>query len=305
MNHLLTAQHIAIGYQSGKRCSTVHSDLSFALEAGQLTCLLGANGMGKSTLLRTLAAYQPALGGVIRLQGKPLETFSERELSRTIGVVLTDSTSVGGLTVEELVALGRQPHTGFFGRLRARDRARIEEAMQQVGISDKAHRYVAELSDGERQKAMIAKTLVQECPLILLDEPTAFLDACSRIDIMTLLHRLAAEQGKAILLSTHDIHQALQLSDQLWLLTAEGITTGCTEDIVLSAAIQRLFPEGRIAFDERTGGFLPLTAGQDEITVSAASPTLRHWLLNFLRRNGWRGVIGEQATSATPHIHVE
>ncbi|MBP3668716.1 MAG: ABC transporter ATP-binding protein, partial [Bacteroides sp.] len=204
---VIQAQDLCIGYRTGKQEKMVHEHLNFQLHAGELTCLLGANGAGKSTLLRTLSASQPALDGNLSLLNKPLKDYSEKERSRTIGVVLTDKTFAGGLTVYELIALGRQPHTGFFGRLHKEDRIIIEKAMEDVGIAHKAKNYTAELSDGERQKVMIAKALVQECPLILLDEPTAFLDVVSRIEIMHLLHRLAVEQDKAILLSTHDIEQ--------------------------------------------------------------------------------------------------
>ena len=219
---VIEGKDLSIGYRKGKVTKYVHRHLNFVLRRGELTCLLGANGTGKSTLLRTLAAAQPALGGELNLLGRKIGAYTERERSRTIGVVLTDKTQAGGLTVYELVALGRQPHTGFFGRLRQTDKDIIRHALQAVGITDKASQYTAELSDGERQKVMIAKALVQECPLILLDEPTAFLDVVSRIEIMTLLHRLAEEEQKAILLSTHDIEQALVLADRLWLLTPEN-----------------------------------------------------------------------------------
>ena len=166
---VITANDLCIGYRQGKQEKRIHGHLSFRLYPGELTCLLGANGTGKSTLLRTLAASQPALSGELFVQEKPLSAYSEKERSRTIGVVLTDKTQAGGLTVYELVALGRQPHTGFFGRLNKTDHSIIEEALEAVSISHKAHSYTAELSDGERQKVMIAKALVQECPLILLD----------------------------------------------------------------------------------------------------------------------------------------
>lgn len=158
----------------------------------------------------------------------------------------------------ELVALGRQPHTGFFGRLHRHDHAIIQEALNAVGITHKAQSYTAELSDGERQKVMIAKALVQECPLIILDEPTAFLDVVSRIEIMTLLHRLAVEQNKAILLSTHDIEQALVLSDKLWLLSKEkGLQCGVTEDMILSHQMDNLFSHSNIRFDYDHGIYYP------------------------------------------------
>ena len=263
----------------------------FILHAGELTCLLGANGTGKSTLLRTLSASQPALSGTLDILGKPLAEYTEKERSHTIGVVLTDKTFAGGLSVYELVGLGRQPHTGFFGRLSKEDKRIIEEAMEHVGIAHKARSYTAELSDGERQKVMIAKALVQECPLILLDEPTAFLDVVSRIEIMHLLHRLAVEQQKAILLSTHDIEQALVLSDKLWLLSKEhGLQTGVTEDIILNHQMENLFNRKDIRFDYDHGVYYPLANGQKEIFVSSENPTLLHWTINALNRQGYQCV---------------
>ena len=181
---VIQGKDLSIGYRTGKKEKIVHQHLNFQLHAGELTCLLGANGAGKSTLLRTLSASQPSLAGELHILNKPVSEYTEKERSRTIGVVLTDKTFTGGLSVYELVALGRQPHTGFFGRLTKEDRRIVEEAMENVGIAHKAKNYTAELSDGERQKVMIAKALVQECPLILLDEPTAFLDVVSRIEIM-------------------------------------------------------------------------------------------------------------------------
>ncbi len=287
-NTAITAHALSIGYRTDRKVHTVHSGLSFSLRQGELTCLLGANGAGKSTLLRTLSASQPALGGELTVMGKPLSEYTERERSRTIGVVLTDKTFAGGLTVYELAGLGRQPHTGFFGRLRKEDKRIIDEALENVGISHKKHSYVAELSDGERQKAMIAKALVQECPLILLDEPTAFLDVVSRIEIMNLLHRLAAEQGKAILLSTHDIEQALTLADRLWLLSAEhGMLCGETEDMVLAGHMDSLFDNKGICFDYDSGSYNPTVCGGQDISVVCEDKTLMHWTLNALRRHGF------------------
>ena len=225
---------------------------------------------------------------------KPVTEYTEKERSRTIGVVLTDKTFAGGLSVYELIALGRQPHTGFFGRLNKDDRRIIEEAMENVGIAHKARSYTAELSDGERQKVMIAKALVQECPLILLDEPTAFLDVVSRIEIMHLLHRLANEQQKAILLSTHDIEQALVLSDRLWLLSREnGLQCGVTEDIILSHRMEHLFPRKNISFDYDHGVYYPTVCGHRQVQVECADKTLLHWTMNALNRHGYQCITHE------------
>ena len=298
---VIQGQDLSIGYRTGKQEKIVHEHLNFQLHAGELTCLLGANGTGKSTLLRTLSASQPALSGKLDILGKSLTEYTEKERSRTIGVVLTDKTFAGGLSVYELVGLGRQPHTGFFGRLNKEDKRIIEEAMENVGIAHKAQSYTAELSDGERQKVMIAKALVQECPLILLDEPTAFLDVVSRIEIMHLLHRLAVEQEKAILLSTHDIEQALVLSDKLWLLSKEhGLQTGVTEDIILNHQMENLFPHKDIHFDYNHGVYYPTVTGQRKISVESEDKTLLHWVINALNRNGFQCLSTPQI--GIPHL---
>lgn len=294
MSHpaLLSARQLSIGYRQGSSEKRVHENLTFDLFEGELTCLLGPNGAGKSTLLRTLAAAQPALLGSIQLRDRAINSYTERELSRIVGVVLTDKTFAGGLSVYELVALGRQPHTGFFGRLSAQDHKKIEESLEAVGIAHKAQNFTAELSDGERQKVMIAKALAQECPLILLDEPTAFLDVVSRIETMSLLHRLAPEKKISILLSTHDIEQALVLSDRLWLLSStNGLQQGVTEDLILDGSLERLFERDSIHFDPLHGSYYPAVNHHREIHVSAADETLLHWTINALNRNGYNARI--------------
>ena len=305
---VITATDLCIGYRTHKGEKKVHEHLSFGLYPGELPSLLGANGAGKSTLLRTMSATQPSLAGELQLLGKPLQQYSEKERSRTLGVVLTDKTQAGGLTVYELVALGRQPHTGFFGRLHPKDHLIIKEALDAVGIAHKAESYTAELSDGERQKVMIAKALVQECPLIILDEPTAFLDVVSRIEIMHLLHRLAQEEDKAILLSTHDIEQALVLADRLWLLTdTDGLRCGTTEDLILSHAMDSLFPNASdIRFDLMHGIYSPTVEGKRHICLETDDEVLRHWTQNALNRNGFLCLSAADApeTAALPRLHA-
>ncbi len=286
---VISAQQLSIGYRTSRNhVKCVHSNLDIALYAGELTSLLGANGAGKSTLLRTLSGAQPPLSGEVSINNTPLKGISRHLLSRTIGVVLTDRTSVGGLTVREVVALGRQPHTGFFGLLSAHDNRVVDEALEACGISDKSHRYMASLSDGERQKVMIAKVLAQECPIVLLDEPTAFLDIVSRIEIMSLLHRIATQHHRAILLSTHDIEQALVLSDRLWLLSREeGLSSGITEDMILNGKLNNLFPKSDLRFDPLHGSYYPTVMPGTSILVECQDETLLHWTINLLNRNGY------------------
>lgn len=278
---------LTIGYRRGRVSNKVQEKLNLSLFSGELTCLLGANGTGKSTLLRTLSASQPSLGGELLLLGKPITSYTEKERSKMIGIVLTDKTFAGGLTVYEVVALGRQPHTGFFGRLHREDRLLINHAVEAVGISHKVRSYFSELSDGERQKVMIAKALVQECPLIVLDEPTAFLDVVSRIEIMALLHQLAIERHKAILLSTHDIEQALVSGDKLWLLSKRGLECGVTEDLILNHQMDTLFERCDIRFDYDHGIYYPMAKGKKAILVESDDKILRHWVFNALNRHGF------------------
>lgn len=302
---VISAQHLDIGYrEGGNGVKCVHRNLDIALYAGELTCLLGANGAGKSTLLRTLSGSQPPLTGDVWVNGTLLKGLSRHLLSRTIGVVLTDKTAIGGLTVREVVALGRQPHTGFFGRLSAHDREVVDHSLEACGIADKQARYMASLSDGERQKVMIAKALAQECPIVLLDEPTAFLDIVSRIEVMSLLHRIAVEHQRAILLSTHDIEQALVLSDRLWLLSREnGLVTGVTEDLILSGKFDNLFPHTDIHFDPLHGSYYPTVQRRKTIVVECADETLLHWVVNMLNRNGY-GVSFDGKNVAVPLLRV-
>lgn len=304
MDAVIEARTLSIGYRQGRRGDKlVQRELDFSLDAGSLVCLLGPNGAGKSTLLRTLGGMQPPLGGELLLGGRPLSAYPERERSRLIGLVLTDKTFAGGLRVRELVALGRHPYVGFFGRLSAGDHRVVERAIEQTGIGSKADSYIAELSDGERQKVMIAKALAQECPLILLDEPTAYLDVTSRIEIMHLLHRLA-RQGKSILLSTHDIEQALLLSDRLWLLSKSwGILCGVTEDLVLQGQMSRFFGRGSIAFDVQDGAFRLEDGTLRPLAVEAA-PGLMRWVQNALMRSGFKAVPGTVGMPADLRLKV-
>lgn len=301
---VLEGKQVTTGYVRGRHIMVVHEGLDFCLKSGELTCLLGCNGAGKSTLLRTLSSIQPALSGQLTLLGRPLSDYSPRERSKNIGVVLTDRTQSGGLSVFELVALGRQPHTGFFGRLTAYDKSLVTRAIDAVGIGNKARSYVAELSDGERQKAMIAKALVQECPLIILDEPTAFLDVVSRIEVMALLHRLAVEENKAILLSTHDIDQALVLADRLWLMSpGKRMICGVTEEVILGGGMDALFSHPSIHFDLMHGVYSPKVCGDRHIVLQTDDEVLRHWTQNALNRHGFL-CLSEQTSADSPVLKV-
>jgi iron complex transport system ATP-binding protein len=250
---VIETRNLSIGYAKGVALNT---SINLQLFAGELTALLGPNGAGKSTLLRTLCGFQPATKGTILLSNRLLSNYSRRELSRTIGVVLTERTNAGGITVKEMVSLGRQPYTGFLGRLSGEDTRMVEESIEAAGIMNKSDYYVSELSDGERQKAMIAKALAQQCPVIILDEPTAFLDITSKIETMLLLKKLVSEQKKTILLSTHDLEIALQMSDKLLLMKQrQPVIFGTPETLISDGTVSAFFSSEKIQFDAETGKF--------------------------------------------------
>ena len=250
---VLETRSLSIGYRLGKGGEVVvHPGLDLQLREGELTCLLGLNGAGKSTLIRTLCGFIPSLSGEVTLCGKAISAYSQSEFSRTVGVVLTDRTSAGGITVRELVALGRYPHTGFFGRLSAHDYDVVDKSLESVGIAHKAASFVADLSDGERQKAFVAKALAQECPLVILDEPTAFLDVTSRVGMMALLRRIAHEEGRSILLSTHDLDAALDFADRLWLQEKSSpMLCGSPSELLADGSLERFFSRDGLRFDAR------------------------------------------------------
>lgn len=247
---ILTTRDLAVGYRNGSRQITLLEGLNLHLDKGKLVALLGQNGAGKSTLLRALTCDEQPLSGAIMVNGNNLLNMSQKERSHLIGLVSTERIQAGALTVTELVGLGRQPHTGFLGRLDDEDHEIVRQAMTDAGIINKADDYVASLSDGERQKVMIAKALAQQTPIIILDEPTAFLDVASRIETMRLLQALAHERGKVVLLSSHDISQSLMLADELWLITTDRqVITGSTNNLVSSGAMDHLFNNPSIHFN--------------------------------------------------------
>lgn len=299
-NANINIQNLSIGYslKYGKQ-KLVKSNINQELYEGEITCLLGANGSGKSTLLRTLAGFQPSLGGEILYNNKSINSYSDAERSLLIGLVLTDKIYAGGISVFDLVSLGRHPHTGFFGSLKNHDKEIIFDSMEKVGISHKSDAYVSELSDGERQKAMIAKALAQECPVILLDEPTAFLDVGSRIEIMYLLKELAKKEQKSILLSTHDIETAIRLGNRFWLMDKNlPFTSGMPEDLIVNDIFSQFFDKKNIQFDNQTGTLQICHQLTQNIYISGDT-IFCNWIGNALRKKDLNPVVGE----GFPQIH--
>lgn len=271
---MLKVENLTIGY--GEKA--IASGLSFELGKGTVTALLGANGIGKSTLFKTISGELKALGGSVEIDGENALQMKPREMAKVVSLVTTDRVNVASLTVRQLVSLGRQPHTGFFGRLSSADRLKVEEAIRSAGILHKAESFLTDLSDGERQKAMIARAIAQDTPLMLLDEPFSFLDVASRIEILALLKKMAAETGKCILFSSHDVAQALRMADRLLLLlppspptsssfpsssspssTTPTLLAGSPKELIANGSISRLFTSPAVIFSPSQTDFIAST----------------------------------------------
>ncbi len=257
---LLECHGLATGYGHGLLRRTVTCGVNCSLAKGTFTAFLGANGTGKSTLLRTLAGLQPPLEGYVEIDGLRVDRCRPKELARLVSVVMTSAKGAsGGLTAAETVAMGRHPYTGVTGRLNEYDRAVVESALDRVGVTHLASRHIASLSDGERQKVMIAKALAQEAPLMVLDEPTAFLDAASRVETLSLLSSLARNDARTILLSTHDIGLIMDVTDNLWLLMPGGeLVDGRPEVLVSNGEVGRMFAGRGVRFDPERGDFVAM-----------------------------------------------
>lgn len=250
---MLQVSDLSIGYNG----NTICSGINFEPKEGTVTALLGCNGAGKSTLFKTISGELKAITGEVLIAGKEIRKMSNSEKAKVIALVTTDFINAGGLTVRELTSLGRAPHTGFFGRLGSADNEIVEKAMFNAGIAHKSNSFVADLSDGERQKALIARAFAQDSPLLLLDEPFSFLDVASRIEILSLLKKMAAEKNKTIIYSSHDVAQALRMADNLLLFTADRqIISGTPHVLIETGKIKLLFANDDVIFSPTQNDFI-------------------------------------------------
>ena len=246
---LLKIGKLDVGYKTKRERKVVVSAINATLHAGDVVALIGQNGAGKSTLLRTLSAFQPPLSGKAEFAAGDVARLSPGELAKCVSVVLTEN-SFATLTVEELVSLGRTPYTNFLGHLTADDKAIVAAAMERMEVLHFAKRAVSTLSDGEKQKCLIAKAIAQQTPLMFLDEPTAFLDFRSKVQLFRTLRDLAAEAGKAIVVSTHDIEMALRFADKLWLIYDGRLYEGSTQELAADGLLQRFIDGDGIKYDK-------------------------------------------------------
>ena len=248
-NNILETLNLTIGYTHKYGDISIAKDLNICLKEGQLVCLLGKNGVGKSTLLRTLSKTQDKLGGEIRIDKKDLYKINTLQLAKKMSLVFTERIPESQLSVYELIALGRQPYTNWLGKISNEDTIKINEAIKLVGIENLIHRKHYELSDGQLQKVMIARALAQDTDIIILDEPTAHLDLHHKIEVFKILKKLVFESKKTIIVSTHEVNLALQLADVLWLMTSEKFTSGNTDSLIESGDLEKLFPKNQIIFN--------------------------------------------------------
>lgn len=254
-NNILSAAGLSIGYPSGKESHAIASGLDINLQAGALITLIGANGIGKSTLLRTLSGIQKPLSGEVLLSGKKITDFKPSELAQNLSLVLTDKLPPSNLTVFELVALGRQPYTNWLGKLTDEDLHKVNQAIGLTGIDPFSGRKHFEISDGQLQRVLIARALAQDTPLIILDEPTTHLDLLHKVSVFKLLKGLCKKTGKCILFSTHDIDLAIQLSDQMLVMTEGQLIQDTPKELISKGAFNALFKNSAVVFDAEKGKF--------------------------------------------------
>lgn len=305
---ILQIDDLVIGYHSRglakeakkhgrkNRSKVVAEKLFLNLAEGELVCLLGPNGSGKSTLMRTIAGVQKPICGHVMLDGKRLEKLSAKEVARHLSIVLTDRVMTGNLSVYALVTLGRYPYTGWMGNLSPDDEAIVRDAIETTGTRRFAHRHISDLSDGERQKVMIARALAQDTPVILLDEPTAHLDLPNRIEVVRLLKQLAREQSKSIVMSTHELDLALQAADRIWLMSPAGgeddnkgieMISGMPEELILDGRLEKAFKRNGFEFDRTSGSFRIHNQRNGSIGL-VGEGMLAYWTKRALERVGYR-----------------
>lgn len=284
---VLSTHNLSIGYSKKKNRTTVQSGLNLELLAGELVCLIGQNGCGKSTLLRTLAGLQKPLTGKVLVDNIEFDKYRIHEKARKLSLVLTDRVEIENASVSDIVRMGRQPYSNWWGSLSEEDYRIIDEAIEMVHLTHKSDSHLNELSDGERQRVMIAKALAQDTPLVLLDEPTAHLDLPNRVEIMLLLHRLAHRTGKAIIISTHELDMALQAADRIWLMTkTDGIECGVPEDLVLQGHFHTAFQSNSYFFNSANGNFSMNYPMTKKVWVEG-DKTRMYWTLRALARAGY------------------
>ncbi len=281
----IVGKNLSLGYTKQKSRKEILQELNFSLYDGEMTCLLGPNGVGKSTLVKAILGQLKPFTGDVLLNGKPISTYSNEALAKELSVVLTEPFLPGNMTVGQLVSMGRIPHTSWTGKLSEADLLAVDEALEATKITYLKDERLGEISDGQRQKAMIARALAQDGKVMVLDEPTAHLDLVNRFEIMHLLHEISKTQQKAILVVTHDLEIALETADKFWILNCGSpMICGLPEDLVISGEINQLLPGDRFHFSIDRGR-IELTFSELKFDISGA-PELVQLVKNALKKSG-------------------
>jgi len=283
---ILNIESLSIGFINGRETCHLLPPITAGAGSGELVAIIGINGIGKSTLLSTLVRLQPSIGGKIEIDGTVTGNMSGNEFARNVGYVSTEPVTASNMTVTDLVALGRYPHTNWFGRIEPGDRNVINDAIEKAGLLSLRDRYVSSLSDGERQRAMIARVLAQDTRILIMDEPTAFLDVNSKYEIIHLLRELTRKRDKTIIFSTHDLQAALSQADRIWLMLKDGLREGAPEDLMLDDAFDLLFEKSFVKFDSRHGSFVMNTSAMGKVSLEGKGKE-KYWTSRALLRAGF------------------
>ncbi|MDD2243671.1 MAG: ABC transporter ATP-binding protein [Dysgonamonadaceae bacterium] len=290
----LQLNNLNVGYFNSNKSNIIQKDINLSAEKGELIALIGTNGCGKSTLLRSISCLQPVISGEVLLDGHDVLRMKPKKRATQISVVLTSIESVASFTVKELISIGRDPFTGWLGKLSVEDDEIIHKAIEVTHLQGFENRNIHQLSDGERQRVFIARAMAQDTPLMLLDEPTSHLDLPNRINTLLLLQKLAHQTSKTILISTHELETAMQVADKIWLMKKNaGVSVGTPEDLILTGKINTAFDSNNSGndyiFDEMSGGFSINQQKSEviDVEVNGGNELIRKWTIQALRKNGY------------------
>jgi iron complex transport system ATP-binding protein len=283
---ILSINSLEIGYSSGNTNKVLLPPLTACAKTGELIAVIGRNGIGKSTLLRTLTGLQKPLGGNICYEGRNIGEYTRMELALKVGYISTEIVRVSNMSVYDLVALGRFPYTNWFGKIGTADHERILDAISKTAMDSFCAKFVSELSDGERQKAMIARILAQDTGIMVMDEPTAFLDISAKYEILHLLHNLSEESNKTIIFSTHDLQMAISQSDKIWLILDDKLIEGAPEDLMISGAFDNLFSSTNVSFNTEDGTFSFRSETLGSVYIEGNDMS-RYWTEKAVNRAGF------------------
>jgi iron complex transport system ATP-binding protein len=282
---LLEVKNLSVGYEK----KIILSNLNLKIFKGEMICLMGPNGSGKSTLLKSLVGILPFLKGEIKIHGKRIDKLKQDELSKIVSIVLTSKGDVQGLTVEDVVRLGRFPHTNRFGKLQNSDRLIIKESIETMNLESIRAKLVSELSDGQVQKVFIARALAQDTDLIILDEPTTYLDIANKMELMSTLTQISKTKGKTLLFSSHDWALALEMCPKAWLLDhSGGISMGAPEEFLYNGTMQKIFMNEKFFLNSLSGRFCELKSTPNEIFFSCEDSNINHWALHAFEKSGYK-----------------